>query len=649
MRFRVAALGLQGLLLAACARSPGSPAPRPDEGGASLDPDSPLPPVPSVDGPLALRVVYPPAGSLVTAVDSSFLFGSLGSGQATLTINGAPVEVWPNGTWLAWVELPPDSVLRFALEARREDQVVHLVHEVRRVPRFAPGTARVWIDSTSLTPRGEVWWPAAEPLPLRVRAREGARLRLILPDGRAVPLHPLDAPVELPEGIRAFDRDPSRLAGPAPPRDRFVGALVGTAVGSDLGPPLGGVTRPDTASPVLEAVLGRDTARVRWPLRVTLLQSLPQVVTLDDDPLRTGLTDGVTVGRALPGGTYHWFFPAGTQAAVRGRINADLRLGLSAAADAWVAAAEAVPLPMGIAPERAVVGSITSTAIGPDRVQVRIPLSHRAPFRIDESEREVLLRFYRAAADPNWIRYGATGGVLQRVEWSQATSDEVELRFTLDRSLWGYRSRWQGGDLLLELRGKPEFDRGNPARGRLIVVDPGHPPGGATGPGGLSEAVANLAIAFRLRDLLQEAGARVVLTRSDTAAVDLWPRVRLADSLDAELLVSIHNNALPDGLHPFRNSGSSVFYFHPRSVALAREVQRQLVARLGVGDLGIARGDLALVRGTWMPAILTEGLFMMIPSHEAALRTPAGQEAYARAVSDGIVLFLATQAGRGAP
>jgi len=631
MKFRVAALGLHGCLLAACARSPGSPAPWPDEGGASPEADSALPPVPSVDGPLDLRVVYPPEGSLVSAVDSSFLFGSLGSGLATLTINGAPVEVWPNGTWLAWVALPPDTLLRFALEARRDDEVVRLEHEARRAPRFAPGTAPIWIDSTSLTPRGEVWWPAAEPLPLRARAREGARLRLILPDGRAVPLHPLDPAADLPQ------------------RDRFAGALVGTSVGSDLGPPLGGVTRRDTASPVLEAVLGRDTARVRWPLRVTLLQSLPQVATLDDDPRRTGLTDGVTVGRALPGGTYHWFFPAGTRAAVRGRINADLRLGLSATADAWVAADEAVPSPMGVPPERAVVGSITSTAIGPDRVQVRIPLSYRAPFRVDESELEVVVRFYRAAADPNWIRYGATGGVLQRVQWSQAASDEVELRFTLDRSVWGYRSRWQGDDLLLELRGKPEIDRRNPARGRLIVVDPGHPPGGAIGPGGLSEAVANLDIAFRLRDLLHEAGARVVLTRSDSAAVDLWPRVRLADSLDADLLVSIHNNALPDGVNPFRNSGASVFYFHPRSVALAREVQQQLVARLGVRDLGIARGDLALLRGTWMPAVLTEGLFMMLPSHEAALRTPAGQEAYARAVSDGIVRFLATQAGREVP
>jgi N-acetylmuramoyl-L-alanine amidase len=53
-----------------------------------------------------------------------------------------------------------------------------------------------------------------------------------------------------------------------------------------------------------------------------------------------------------------------------------------------------------------------------------------------------------------------------------------------------------------------------------------------------------------------------------------------------------------------------------------------------------------------MPAVLTEGLFMMLPDQEAALRHPAGQRAYALAVRDGIVAFLkrvAARQGRGVP
>jgi N-acetylmuramoyl-L-alanine amidase len=77
-----------------------------------------LPAVPPVKGPLAIRVVYPPPDAVVRARDSSFLLGSVGTGEAKLTINGHPVRVWPNGAWLAWIPLPPDSLMWFRIAAR---------------------------------------------------------------------------------------------------------------------------------------------------------------------------------------------------------------------------------------------------------------------------------------------------------------------------------------------------------------------------------------------------------------------------------------------------------------------------------------------------------------------------------------------------
>src|SRR3979490_3375621 len=57
----------------------------------------PLPPIPEVDGPLNIRVVYPSANQVVTSKDSNFIFGSIGSGRASLTVNGVPAAGCPNG------------------------------------------------------------------------------------------------------------------------------------------------------------------------------------------------------------------------------------------------------------------------------------------------------------------------------------------------------------------------------------------------------------------------------------------------------------------------------------------------------------------------------------------------------------------------
>ena len=63
-----------------------------------------LPPVPDASGSLALRIVYPLEHQSVTALDSTFLFGSTGNGRTTLTVNDLPVAVAPNGAFLAWVD-----------------------------------------------------------------------------------------------------------------------------------------------------------------------------------------------------------------------------------------------------------------------------------------------------------------------------------------------------------------------------------------------------------------------------------------------------------------------------------------------------------------------------------------------------------------
>ena len=629
-------------VLAACVACTGRPA-------------TPPAPAPAV-GPLTIDVVYPPLVDTVpiprtvapiAARDSTFLFGSVGRGDAILTVNGLSVAVAANGAWIAWVPLPHDTVAVFELVATAAGMSTRSLFAASLPAWFQPPDAGPWIDTASFSPTGDRWVRPDEGVRLAVRAAPGADVALVLNDGRRVPLVPAPVAADLPWGARAFSTD-SLLDRPAA-TDRYAGWLLGPAgpdPGLVLAPWPGGLDVPqDTGWARLEVVLDHDTVRARWPLRLGVLDpTRPTVAIVNDDTAGTGSTDAMLPGRPAPYGTYHWFFPNGTRAVVSGRADDQVRLQLSRTSVAWVNAVDVQPLPPGTPPAGGTMQALRLTSGGPS-VTLRMPLPGRVSFRVDEDGTRLTLTLYGVAASADWIQYGPVDPLVDLIAWRQPADDEAQVIVDLSRPVWGYRTRWAGNDLLLEVRRPPEIDRRDPLRGRVIAVDPGHPPAGATGPTRIYEGDVVLAAAHRLAALLEAEGARVVLLRQDTAPLGLIQRTQAAEAADADILVSIHANALPDGVNPFTNSGTSVYYFHPRSKPLATAVNRALVAQFGLRDLGIGRGDLHMVRPTWMPAILTEGLFMMLPDQETLLSSPAGQAAYARGIRDGIRAFLIGRAG----
>src|SRR5215471_1150629 len=173
--------------------SPGpAPQPRPPvspptvatfERGITPRPAPPLPPVPLVEGPLAPRVVFPSANEAISVRDSNFIFGSVGNGHATMTINGTAVPVAPNGTFLAYLPVPPPTDPRYDLFVRNGADTARLVVPVRvppAKPDLSPDGPLV-VDSSSVSPRGtEHVLRADEPLRVSVRAPENATARVTL-------------------------------------------------------------------------------------------------------------------------------------------------------------------------------------------------------------------------------------------------------------------------------------------------------------------------------------------------------------------------------------------------------------------------------------------------------------------------------------
>ena len=597
----------------------------------------PPPPAPvAARESLHISVVYPAATDILQSHDSAFVFGAVrgASGPVRLTLDGHPVPVRANGAWIAWLGLPDDTLTQLRLVAHAGVDSAAMLVVARIAPRFHPPPGHAaWIDTTSFAPTGSLLLPAAEGIALSVRATPGASVQLALPGSARIPLVPDTLPAERPWGVQAFDTDTAGFPLP-PDAARYAGWLPAAPLCAD----------GRTGCATLVVALAGDTARARWPFTITLADLVaPTVVLLNHDTAHTGTTDSLTAGRAVPHGTYNWFFPTGTTAVQSGRWNDQVRLQLSRGAVAWVNAADVVPLAPGTPPPGGAVASVRLVSTARAAI-LRVPLPARLPFQVTERERSLTLRLYGAASDINWMQYGGTDPLVTHMSYAQPTRDEVTITLELSRRVWGYRARFDGRDLLLEVRRPPTIDRGHPLAHRTVVLDPGHPPLGARGPTGLWEPVATLAVALKAKRLLERAGATVLLTRSDTTPVDLHARTQLAEQHDADVLVSIHANALPDGVNPFTNNGTSVYYFHPRSVSLARELDRALVAEFGVRNLGIGRADYALVRPTWMPAALTEGLFMMLPEQEELLAGEEGQWRYARGLTRGIEAFLRARA-----
>ncbi|MHB8107422.1 MAG: N-acetylmuramoyl-L-alanine amidase [Candidatus Cryosericum sp.] len=185
--------------------------------------------------------------------------------------------------------------------------------------------------------------------------------------------------------------------------------------------------------------------------------------------------------------------------------------------------------------------------------------------------------------------------------------------------------------------------------GKKIVLDPGHgsPSStgifdvGAVGPSGTKESSVNLAIALKVRALLEADGARVVMTRLDDTSQDnpdLVRRAQIANSSGADLFVSIHQNATDAGQ---AIGGTEVWYWSDQSKVFAGLVQKHLVSVLGRTDRGTDRTSLYLVSHVdTMPAVLVECASISNSAEERLLREDSFQQKAAEGIEEAIVEYF---------
>ena len=197
-------------------------------------------------------------------------------------------------------------------------------------------------------------------------------------------------------------------------------------------------------------------------------------------------------------------------------------------------------------------------------------------------------------------------------------------------------------------------------KGFKICLDPGHGgqghvPDYKRGPTGVREAEVNLRVASHLREMLQQVGVTVIMTRVDDSYVSLSRRSEIANENGADFFISLHHNGIDN---PKVNYTSTWYHGDAddsrQSLDLARYVQQGVSDALQLptspasglySDKLITVSGFGVLRLTECPAVLCEASFLSNPEEEERLK----KDNYLRREAYGYFLGIARYVEGGFP
>ena len=455
----LAAMSLVGGCASSGSAVPGAGPSRAAEAGSGAPVVPRLPEVPPERGPINIRVQHP-SPNTVLAVDSTFIFGTVGTGDATLRINGRPVPVADNGAFLAYLAVPPASAPAYILEAVRTGTVDSVRRSIAiRRPAAAtalPASGALRVDSGSTQPRGALRLGEDELVRVSVRAPGNATAWVRTGDSRTVPL------------VRTSD-----IASTV---SQAAGAGNGAAPRSDAPAVFAGEVRAEQLTSAARLVIARDRDTVRLALGVPdiIKRDAPRAYAV----LRnrgTGLaaqsdTDRVVTARPVPGGFYKWALLPGTQVEVTGVQGTESRVRLDSQLETWVATDDLVSLPDGAPAVRRVSGGLRVLPSA-EWVDVIIPTGVRPAFLVETDERKFIITLYDTRLSPDISPMIGNDPLVRQLAWEPVATDRTKLEVRLSEPVFGWLALWDDARraLVLRVRRVPAIDARSPLKGLTLL------------------------------------------------------------------------------------------------------------------------------------------------------------------------------------
>ena len=213
------------------------------------------------------------------------------------------------------------------------------------------------------------------------------------------------------------------------------------------------------------------------------------------------------------------------------------------------------------------------------------------------------------------------------------------------KGLMGYDVSYENGSMILRTTKPLHINKKYPLKNIKIAIDAGHggTEAGAIGPTRIREAEIALDISKRVEKLLIEEKAKPFMTREENVNVGLYERVEKIKEFDPVFSISIHANALPDGLDPYKKYGTAVYYYNTQAKKFADTVKNSITSNLGTRDDGTSYASFVLTRMTSPIAILVETAYMINPFDYEKLLDENCRQIIAQSIVDGIKKYLLSQ------
>lgn len=176
-----------------------------------------------------------------------------------------------------------------------------------------------------------------------------------------------------------------------------------------------------------------------------------------------------------------------------------------------------------------------------------------------------------------------------------------------------------------------------------VLIDPGHGGSdiGTKGVEGILEKDICLSIGKKVAGVLsQYDDLEVILTRSEDTYVSVEDRIKMANSQNVDVVISIEANAQSG-----RNDAYGIETYYQQngvvdSEKLAKSIQGTICLYLNTRDRGTYPSNLEILKNTDMPSALVEVGFITNEKETKKLKTESYQSKMAEGIAQGILRYI---------